>query len=148
MVAPMTPTTFTPLAALAGGALIGLSAVLMMALSGRIVGIAGIAARLLPPYEDGALAFRLAFVLGLVAAPFAVALATGAVPPQTLSENLAMMAGAGLLVGFGSVLGGGCTSGHGVCGLARFSPRSLVATSVFMATAAATVFVTSHLLGA
>lgn len=138
-------TEFTPIASLIGGALIGLSAVLLMALEGRIAGISGIAARLLPPYGKGGVLSRLGFVIGLIAAPLLVAAATGAPVVQTVSSNLPLMLIAGLLVGFGSVYGSGCTSGHGVCGLARLSPRSLVATLVFMAVAIATVFVVRHL---
>ncbi|MFT0860759.1 YeeE/YedE family protein [Ancylobacter sp. G4_0304] len=140
-------TSFTPLASLIGGMLIGLSAVLLMLLEGRIAGISGIASRLLPPYRDAGFAGRLAFIAGLVAAPFVVAAATGTPVVQTVSANPVLMAAAGLLVGFGSVWGSGCTSGHGVCGLARLSPRSAVATAVFMATGFATVFVTRHVLG-
>jgi uncharacterized protein len=139
-------TEFTPLASLAGGALIGLSAVLLMAFEGRIAGISGIAGRLLPPYEDAGFRSRLAFVIGLIAAPLAYGFATGAPVTQTVSSNVALMVAAGLLVGFGSVYGNGCTSGHGVCGLSRLSARSLVATIVFMATAFVTVFVTRHVL--
>lgn len=139
-------TEFTPLASLAGGALIGLSAVLLIAFEGRIAGISGIAGRLLPPYEDAGFRSRLAFVIGLIAAPLAYGFATGAPVTQTASSNVAMMVAAGLLVGFGSVYGNGCTSGHGVCGLSRLSARSLVATIVFMATAFFTVFVTRHVL--
>jgi uncharacterized protein len=139
-------TEFTPLASLAGGALIGLSAVLLMAFEGRIAGISGIAGRLLPPYEDAGFRSRLAFVIGLIAAPLAYAFATGEPVTQTVSSNVALMVAAGLLVGFGSVYGNGCTSGHGVCGLSRLSARSLVATIVFMATAFVTVFVTRHVL--
>ncbi|RUM96109.1 YeeE/YedE family protein [Pseudaminobacter arsenicus] len=138
-------TEFTPVASLIGGALIGLSAVLLMALEGRIAGISGIAARLLPPYHKGGVLSRLGFVLGLVLAPLLDALVSGAPVVQTVSSNLPLMLIAGLLVGFGSVYGSGCTSGHGVCGLARLSPRSLVATLVFMAVAIATVFVVRHL---
>lgn len=137
-------TEFTPMASLFGGILIGLSAVLLMALEGRIAGISGIASRLLPPYGGG-LAPRLSFVVGLIAAPFAVTLFTGLPTLQTVSSNLPLMVAAGLLVGFGSVLGSGCTSGHGVCGLARLSARSLVATLTFMATAFVTVFVVRHI---
>ncbi|MCJ8144238.1 YeeE/YedE family protein [Ancylobacter sp. A5.8] len=140
-------TSFTPLASLIGGMLIGLSAVLMMLLEGRIAGISGIASRLLPPYRDAGLAGRLAFIAGLIAAPFIVAAATGQPVMQTVSADPVLMAAAGLLVGFGSVWGSGCTSGHGVCGLARLSPRSAVATAVFMATGFATVFVVRHVLG-
>lgn len=140
-------TEFTPAASLLGGALIGLSAVLLMALEGRIAGISGIVSRLLPPWQGGAVASRLAFVIGLVAAPFVAMLASGGPVQQTVSPSLPLMITAGLLVGFGSVWGNGCTSGHGVCGLARLSPRSLVATLTFMATAFVTVFVVRHLIG-
>ena len=119
-------TAFAPVAALIGGGMIGAAAVLLMATHGRIAGISGIAARLLPPYEGDGVAGRLAFIAGIVAAPLLVV--------------------AGLLVGFGTVWGNGCTSGHGVCGLSRLSLRSLVATMVFMATAVATVFVMRHVL--
>ncbi len=143
----MTPTAFTPWSSLAGGALIGLAAVLLMASSGRIAGISGIAARLLPPYRDSGFAGRLAFVAGLIAAPVVYMGATGLPVVQTVASAPLLMTVAGLLVGFGSVWGNGCTSGHGVCGLARLSPRSLVATMVFMATAVATVFVVRHVIG-
>ena len=143
----MITTEFTPLASLLGGALIGASAVALMATLGRIAGISGIAVRLLPPYEDGGFAGRLAFVLGLVVAPLLVALVTGTLPVPQIEAGPPTLLVAGLLVGFGAVWGSGCTSGHGVCGLSRLSPRSLVATAVFMTTAMATVFVTRHLLG-
>jgi uncharacterized membrane protein YedE/YeeE len=138
-------TSFTPIASLAGGALIGLSAVLLMALTGRIAGVSGIAVRLFPPYEDAELGGRLAFVAGLIAAPGLVLLATGHLPAQTIQANATILTVAGFLVGFGSVWGNGCTSGHGVCGLSRRSIRSLVATITFMAAGVATVFVTRHL---
>lgn len=141
-------TEFTPIASTLGGVLIGLSAVLLMAWEGRIAGVSGIAGRLLPPYLDGAFLSRLGFVLGLVAAPVIYSVATGQAVLQSVSSNLPLMALAGLLVGFGSVYGNGCTSGHGVCGLSRLSLRSLVATLTFMATAFATVFVVRHLVGA
>jgi uncharacterized membrane protein YedE/YeeE len=140
-------TEFTPLASLIGGALIGLSAVLLMAYEGRIAGISGISGRLLPPYRDDAFPSRLGFVIGLVAAPFVMQAVTGQPVTQTVSGNLPLMAAAGLIVGFGSVWGFGCTSGHGVCGLSRLSTRSFVATGVFMAVAFATVFVTRHVIG-
>lgn len=143
----MTPTVFTPWSALAGGALIGVAAVLLMAASGRIAGISGIAARLLPPYRDGGFAGRLAFVAGLVAGPVVYVAASGLPVVQTVGTAPLLMVAAGLLVGFGSVWGNGCTSGHGVCGLARLSPRSLVATLVFMTAAVATVFVVRHVIG-
>lgn len=141
-------TEFTPLASSIGGAMIGLSAVLLMAWEGRIAGISGIAGRLLPPYRDKAFLSRLGFVMGLIAAPFLVTAATGNPVMQTVSANLPLMVAAGLLVGFGSVYGNGCTSGHGVCGLSRLSARSLVATLAFMTTAIVTVFVVRHLIGA
>ena len=140
----MIATSFTPVTSLLGGALIGASAVMLMALTGRIAGVSGIAARLLPPYEDRAFAGRLAFVAGLVAAPIIALLATGRLPAQTIEANAVMLLLAGLLVGFGSVWGNGCTSGHGVCGISRLSVRSLIATITFMATGFATVFATRH----
>ncbi len=127
---------------------IGLSAVLLMLLEGRIAGISGIAGRLLPPYRDGAFLSRFGFVIGLVAAPFAMMALTGDAVEQTVSSNIALMVAAGLLVGFGTVWGSGCTSGHGVCGLSRLSARSLAATVVFMATAIVTVFLVRHVIGA
>lgn len=140
-------TTFTPWASLFGGALIGLSAVLLLATTGRIAGISGIVSRLFPPYRDDALPQRVAFVAGLVVAPVAMwavfKIPTGAV----VSGNLPLLAFAGLLVGFGSAYGSGCTSGHGVCGIARLSPRSLAATATFMLTAGVTVFAVRHVIG-
>ncbi|SCB53985.1 hypothetical protein GA0061098_102264 [Bradyrhizobium shewense] len=140
----MIATSFTPMASLVGGALIGLSAVLLMWAKGRVAGVSGIAARLFPPYEDGEFAGRLAFVAGLVAAPVLVRLTTGSLPPQTIEAGTAILIVGGLLTGFGSVWGSGCTSGHGVCGLSRLSTRSLVATVTFMAAGMATVFVMRH----
>lgn len=140
----MTATSFTPVASAVGGVLIGLSAVLLLALKGRIAGVSGIAVRLLPPYEDKELAGRLAFVVGLIGAPVLVWLATGQFPVQTIEASMPVLVFAGLLVGFGSVWGNGCTSGHGVCGLSRLSVRSLVATATFMATGILTVFVIRH----
>jgi uncharacterized protein len=141
----MTITTFTPIASLIGGALIGLSAVMLMALYGRIAGVSGIAANLFPPFADGEFAGRLAFIAGLVAAPVVMLVATGRLPAQSIQANGTMLIVAGFLVGFGTVWGSGCTSGHGVCGLSRLSLRSLVATVTFMATGLATVFVARHL---
>jgi uncharacterized membrane protein YedE/YeeE len=142
----MTATDFTPVASLLGGALIGASAVMLMAAQGRIAGVSGIAVRLLPPYADSEFAGRLAFLLGIVVAPLVVLLATGTAPLPSIEAGPALLAFAGLLVGFGSVWGNGCTSGHGVCGLSRLSVRSLVATLTFMATAMATVFLVRHVL--
>ena len=140
-------TQFTPFASLIGGMMIGLSAVLLMLWEGRIAGISGIAGRLLPPYRDSAFLSRFSFVIGLVAAPFAMMALTGSAVEQTVSANIPLMVAAGLLVGFGSVWGSGCTSGHGVCGLSRLSARSFVATGVFMATAFVTVLFVRHLIG-
>ncbi len=140
-------TEFTPFVSLIGGAMIGLSAVLLMAWEGRIAGISGIVGRLLPPYTDERLPSRLGFVIGLVAAPLLFMAATGSPVTQTVFENLPLMIAAGVIVGFGSVYGNGCTSGHGVCGLSRLSKRSFVATGIFMAVAFATVFVTRHVIG-
>lgn len=138
--------SFTPVSALVGGALIGVSAALLLLLNGRIAGISGIVGGLLQP-TSGEVAWRVAFLAGLVVAPLAYAGAGGALPPVTLDAPLGVLALAGVLVGFGTRLGAGCTSGHGVCGIGRGSRRSLAATGVFMATAVATVFVTRHLLG-
>jgi uncharacterized membrane protein YedE/YeeE len=140
----MVVTPFTPIASLFGGALIGLSAVLLMWTTGRIAGVSGIAARLFPPYEDRQFAGRLAFVAGLVIAPVLVRLVMGGLPAQTIAAGTPLLIVAGLLTGFGAVWGSGCTSGHGVCGLSRLSVRSLVATMTFMAAGMATVFVMRH----
>ncbi len=137
--------SFTPVASAIGGALIGAAAVALMAAFGRIAGVSGIASRLLPPHGDDGLAGRLAFVLGIAAAPLVAWIASGAMPVPRIEASTPVLAIAGLLVGFGSVWGSGCTSGHGVCGLSRLSPRSLVATMAFMATGMATVFVVRHL---
>ncbi len=140
-------TEFTPLYSTIGGMLIGLSAVMVMLMEGRIAGISGIAVRLLPPYDDPGLAGRLAFVAGLIIAPLAMLALTGGPIQQTVASDPLLMIVAGVLVGFGAVHGNGCTSGHGVCGLSRLSLRSLVATGIFMATAAITVFVLRHIVG-
>lgn len=142
----MTPTEFTPVAALIGGGLIGLSSILTMLVFGRIAGISGIAVRILPPWLDKDAAGRLAFVLGLVAAPLAFLAVNGAMPAATFTAGPALLVAGGLLVGFGSIWGNGCTSGHGVCGLSRLSVRSLVAVASFMTTAIITVFVLRHLI--
>jgi hypothetical protein len=141
----MVTTAFTPVASLIGGVLIGLSAVMLMALTGRIAGVSGIAAGLFPPHTDNQFAGRFAFVAGLIAAPVVVLVVTGRLPVQTIQASAAILTLAGFLVGFGSVWGNGCTSGHGVCGLSRLSMRSLVATMTFMATGVATVFIARHL---
>ncbi|MET0688839.1 MAG: YeeE/YedE thiosulfate transporter family protein [Methyloceanibacter sp.] len=141
------PAEFTPVASLIGGVMIGVAAVMLMALDGRVAGISGILGRLLPPYEDADAADAAAFLLGLIAAPLVYALFAGGPFAQTVSDNAVLMGGAGLLVGFGAALGGGCTSGHGVCGLSRLSVRSMIATAVFMFTGFATMFVMRHVIG-
>jgi uncharacterized membrane protein YedE/YeeE len=137
-------TEFTPFSAAIGGALIGLAAVWFMAANGRIAGIAGILNRLIPPYQDDALADRIVFIAGLAAGPLIYMMAGGSVV-QTVSDNNVLLAAAGLLVGYGSTIGSGCTSGHGVCGLSRLSLRSMVATTTFMAFGMLTVIVVRHL---
>jgi uncharacterized protein len=143
----MTVTEFTPLASTIGGALIGLAAVILMLFNGRIAGISGILGRLFPPYDGADPAGAAAFVLGLLAAPLIYAAAMGAPFAQNVSGNVSLMAIAGLLVGFGAGYGGGCTSGHGVCGISRLSLRSVVATAIFMTTGFVTVFVMRHVVG-
>lgn len=139
-------TEFTPIASTVGGMLIGLSAVLLMLSMGKIAGISGIVSRLLPPVADD-YGWRIAFVVGLVSAPLLAQFATGSAVEQTVSSNMALMATAGLLVGFGSVFGSGCTSGHGVCGISRLSGRSIAATLTFMLAAVVTVFIVRHIAG-
>jgi hypothetical protein len=136
---------FTPWSALAGGLLIGLAAALFVLLDGRIAGISGVLGGLLTP-SRGDVGWRAAFVLGLVAAP-AVFLLFRHLPRPHVDASTGALVAAGLLVGVGTRYGSGCTSGHGVCGLARLSPRSLVATLTFMATGFITVFVAGHVLG-
>jgi uncharacterized protein len=136
---------FTPWSALAGGVLIGLAAAMFVLLNGRIAGISGVIGGLFKPVK-GDVAWRTAFVLGLVASPWLYTL-FAALPQPRIDASFAALVVAGLLVGVGTRYGSGCTSGHGVCGLARLSPRSLVATVAFMAAGFVTVFVTRHLLG-
>lgn len=135
---------FTPWPALAGGVLIGIAAALFVLLNGRIAGISGIVGGLLKPAR-GDLAWRAAFVAGLVAAPLLYVL-FATVPAPQIDAGYGALVVAGLMVGLGTRYGSGCTSGHGVCGLSRLSPRSLVATLAFMAAGFATVFVVRHLL--
>jgi uncharacterized protein len=137
---------FTPGHALAGGVLIGLAATLFALLNGRIAGISGIVGGLLKP-TAGDILWRAAFVAGLLLAPAAYELLTGRLPRLHIQAGTALVVLAGLLVGVGTRYGSGCTSGHGVCGLARRSPRSVTATLVFMAAGFATAYVLRHLLG-
>jgi uncharacterized membrane protein YedE/YeeE len=134
---------FTPVSAAIGGALIGLAAVLLMAMTGRIAGVSGIFAGLINPQTTDR-GWRAAFVAGLIAAPLASMVFGYAVPvPQMPGSYVTIIIG-GLLVGFGTRLGSGCTSGHGICGIARLSPRSLAATGVFMLAAIIVVALTHH----
>lgn len=137
---------FTPLSAAIGGALIGLSAVLLMLLNGRIAGISGILAGGLG-FEIGDKGWRIAFIVGLILAPLVAGAFGYAVPLPEMPANWLVVVAAGLLVGFGTRLGGGCTSGHGICGLARLSPRSIAATAIFMAAAIVVVALTRHGFG-
>lgn len=137
---------FTPLSAIAGGLLIGTSAALLLVLNGRIAGISGILGNLLHPGRGG-IGWRAAFLVGLLATPFLYRASGGTLPPISLAAPTWLLAMAGLVVGFGTRLGAGCTSGHGVCGIGRGSPRSIVATLVFMTSAIITVLLTRHVLG-
>ena len=136
---------FTPSAALAGGLLIGLAAALLLSFNGRIAGISGIMGGLLARPRAGEFGWRAAFVLGLLLAPALYRLFAD-LPESRIDADWATLVAAGLMVGYGSRLGSGCTSGHGVCGLSRLSPRSLVATLTFMAAGFVTVFVARHML--
>ncbi|MCC6531671.1 MAG: YeeE/YedE family protein [Burkholderiales bacterium] len=135
---------FTPASALAGGLLIGVAAAMLILLNGRVAGISGIVGGLLHPVP-GDRAWRLAFLAGLLAAPLAYGVIAG-LPAIMIEADYPRLIAAGLLVGLGTRYGAGCTSGHGVCGLSRLSPRSLAATLVFMAGGFATVFVLRHVL--
>jgi uncharacterized membrane protein YedE/YeeE len=135
---------FTPWPALAGGALIGIAAGMFVLLNGRIAGISGIIGGMLKPVR-GDVAWRMAFIGGLMVAPLLYAL-MAALPAPQIDAGYGALIAAGLLVGVGTRYGSGCTSGHGVCGLSRLSPRSLVATAAFMAAGFVTVFVIRHLL--
>lgn len=140
-------TAFTPWASVGGGALIGLAAVLLMALHGRILGATGILGGLLRFNDPSDWALRAAIVAGMATGPLVWLLFTGELAVIDLPvPNWGVVLG-GLIVGVGVSYGGGCTSGHGVCGLARFSRRSVVATVTFMVTAIATVFVIRHVMG-
>ncbi len=136
---------FTPWSALAGGVLIGLAAALFLLVNGRIAGISGIVGGLLTP-SRGDVAWRVAFVAGMVGAPL-VWLAVTSLPAIRIEAGYPMLIAAGLIVGISTRYGAGCTSGHGVCGISRLSPRSLVATVAFMATGFGTVYVLRHMIG-
>lgn len=139
-------SNFTPLSALAGGALIGLAAAIYILGLGRVAGVSGILGSLLRPRSGDAPA-QFAFVAGLIAAPLLMGAAGAPLPAISVDASLPAVIAGGVLVGYGTRLGGGCTSGHGVCGIARFSTRSLAATALFMAAGAAVVFVARHVIG-
>jgi uncharacterized protein len=136
----------TALSGLFGGALIGLAAAALMMLTGRLAGVSGILGGVLQarPADQG---WRIAFIAGLIAAPLLAALASAPLPRPAMTSSLVLVAVAGLLVGFGSRMGNGCTSGHGVCGFARLSTRSIAATAIFMITAIAVVAIVRHGFG-
>jgi uncharacterized protein len=136
---------FTPVSGLIGGLLIGLAAALLLLLNGRLSGISGIVGGLLAPKSSDA-GWRVVFVAGLLLGAFIYVLATGEAMLVRMQASLPVLVVAGLLVGFGTRLGSGCTSGHGVCGIARLSRRSIVATSEFFGVAMLTVFLTHHVI--
>ena len=137
--------SFTPWSALAGGMLIGLAAAAFVLVNGRIAGISGIVGGLLRP-QSGDLSWRLAFVAGMIAAPVLWAV-VATLPEIRIEANVPMLVAAGLVVGVSTRYAAGCTSGHGVCGISRLSPRSLAATVSFMATGFVTVYVVRHAIG-
>ncbi len=140
-------TAFTPLESLAGGVLIGLAAVMLMAFQGRIMGATGILSGLLARGPAGDRSWRAGLVAGMLAGPLLFLALTGEMPELTVPVTWPMIAVGGFIVGIGVTFGSGCTSGHGVCGLARRSPRSMVATVTFMVTCAVTVYVVRHVIG-
>jgi len=140
-------TEFTPWISLFGGVLIGLASTLLMLSVGRIMGATGILAGLVFPASKRDFAWRATIVAGMVTGPLVVWLLSGEMPAVQVPVSTTMLLIGGLIVGFGVTFGGGCTSGHGVCGIARLSPRSIVATATFMIFTFATVFIVRHLLG-
>ncbi|MCA1242693.1 YeeE/YedE family protein [Stappia stellulata] len=140
-------TEFTPVLSATGGILIGLASVMLMAALGRIAGISGMIGGLLPPVTAGEWGWRLAFLAGMIAAPVVLLGATGSMPVIEVPSSTGMLVIGGILVGIGVSYGSGCTSGHGVCGMARLSARSIAATLTFMLTTGVTVFVIRHVIG-
>lgn len=140
-------TEFTPLQSLGGGILIGAAAVLLMATLGRVMGATGILAGIVQPTSREDLAWRVSVVLGMITGPIIVLAFSGQMPAVDVPVSNIMLAIGGIIVGIGVTFGGGCTSGHGVCGMARLSPRSVVATMTFMIATFATVFVIRHVMG-
>ena len=139
-------TEFTPYSALAGGALIGLAAVLLMLMNGRIAGVSGILGGMMR-FDKGEFGWRAAFILGLILTPIIYMRVTNSMIPLTPPEPIGAVILAGLLVGVGSQMGNGCVSGHGICGTARLSIRSIVATITFMLAGFITVYVVRHVIG-
>lgn len=144
----MIETTFTPFQSLAGGGLIGLSAVLLMATMGRIMGATGILAGVLSRSSLSDWSWRAAVIAGMITGPLVVLLLTGEFPEVQVPISTTMIIIGGVLVGIGVTFGGGCTSGHGVCGMARLSPRSIAATITFMIATFITVYILRHVIGA
>lgn len=140
-------TAFTPWASLGGGVLIGLAATLLMLTLGRVMGATGVLTGLVAPASRTDFAWRAAMVLGMVSGPLAVLAVSGDLPAIEVPVSTAMLLVGGLIVGVGVTYGSGCTSGHGVCGMARLSPRSVVATLTFMLFTFITVYVVRHVLG-
>ncbi|MES0883411.1 YeeE/YedE family protein [Roseibium sp. SCP14] len=140
-------TDFTPLLSFAGGAMIGLAVVALMAVHGRIAGINGIVSGFLTTRLSQDWAWRGAFLAGLIASPLIMLGVSGQLPAITIPSSPVLLAIGGFLTGVGTTLGSGCTSGHGVCGMSRLSTRSITATLTFMATAVVTVFLTRHVFG-
>ncbi|WP_299784594.1 YeeE/YedE thiosulfate transporter family protein [uncultured Roseobacter sp.] len=140
-------TEFTPIQSLAGGVLIGMAAVLLMGLMGRIMGATGVLTGVIVPKGWPDWSWRAAVILGMISGPVAVFALTGQMPAVQVPVSLTMLIIGGFLVGIGVTYGAGCTSGHGVCGMARLSPRSIVATVTFMGATGVTVFVIRHWIG-
>jgi uncharacterized membrane protein YedE/YeeE len=140
-------TEFTPIASLTGGALIGLSAVLVMLVHGRIAGVGGFIGRILPPWTSGGQIWQLSFLLGLMVSPIFIKLTTGLEFAHVVSNDKITMIASGLIVGLGAGIGNGCTSGHGLCGISRLSMRSVIATITFITFGFLTVFIIRHVVG-
>lgn len=141
-------TDFTPWTSLFGGAVIGSAAVLLMVFRGRVLGATGILSGFLVPESSGDWAWRAALLAGILLGPLSYFALTGGWPQITSPVSTPMLIVGGLIVGLGVSYGSGCTSGHGVCGVARLSRRSIVATATFMLTMAATVYLIRHVIGA
>jgi uncharacterized membrane protein YedE/YeeE len=137
---------FTPISSLSGGLLIGFSAAMLLLFAGKIAGISGIVGEMLRPAKNDTM-WRLLFIVGLLTGGFVLSFISPQAFAVGISRSTSALVFAGLLVGFGTRLGNGCTSGHGVCGVSRFSKRSILATATFVATGSLTVFVINHLLG-